>query len=268
MNSGDRVIEDLFRLDGKHAAVVGAGAGIGEAVARGCAAQGAHVTCLDINPDAAEATAARIREAGGSATGGRLDIRDRDAVGTALGDAAAARGSLDVVVCTPGVNVRKPLLEYTEEDFDRVVAINLKGNLNVLQAAGRIMAEQGSGSLILFSSIRSVVVEPGQGIYAATKAGIVQMVRTLAAELGPRGVRVNAVAPGVVDTPLTAQIKAQPAWHEAYAQRSILGRWASPDEMIGPTLFLASEAGSYVTGTVVFADGGWTAIDGRYEPSL
>ncbi len=262
------MIENLFRLDGKHAAVVGAGAGIGEAVARGCAAHGAHVSCLDISFDDAEATAARIRAEGGSATGGRLDIRDREAVGTALGDLAAARDSLDVVVCTPGVNVRKPLLDYTEEDFDRVITLNLKGNLNVLQAAGRIMADQGSGSIILFSSIRSVVVEPGQGIYAATKAGIVQMMRALAAELGPRGVRVNAVAPGVVDTPLTAQIKAQPAWYEAYAQRTIFKRWAKPEEMIGPTLFLASDAGSYVTGTVIFADGGWTAVDGRYEPSL
>ncbi len=262
------MINGLFRLDDKHAAVVGAGAGIGQAVARGCAAQGAFVSCMDVDLAAAETTAELIREAGGSAQAREVDILDRVDVSETFESAAEEEGSLDVVVCTPGINVRKPLLDYTDEDFDRVISLNLKGNLNVLQASGRIMVGQGSGSIVLFSSIRSIVVEPGQGIYAATKAGIVQMVRALAAELGPSGVRVNAVAPGVVDTPLTAQIKAQPEWYDAYANRTIFKRWASPEEMIGPTIFLASDAGSYVTGTVVFADGGWTAVDGRFEPRL
>ena len=110
------------------------------------------------------------------------------------------------------------------------------------------------------------MVEPGQAVYAATKAGIVQMVRTLAAELGPSGVRVNAVAPGVVDTPLTAPIKANPDWYKAYGAKAILNRWARADEMVGATVFLASEASSYVTGSVIFVDGGWTAADGRYLP--
>ena len=259
---------NLFRLDGKSAVIIGAGAGIGEAVARGCAYQGARVACADVDLEAAQETAALIEQNGGTASAHELDILNPEAVSETLDVATESGGSLDIVVCTPGVNVRKPLLEYTEEDFDRVVTLNLRGNLNVLQAAGRRMAEQGSGSIILFSSIRSIVVEPGQGIYAATKAGIVQMVRALAAELGPSGVRVNAVAPGVVDTPLTAQIKAHPAWYDAYAARTIFNRWASAEEMIGPTVFLASDAASYVTGTVLFADGGWTAIDGRFEPDL
>ena len=118
----------------------------------------------------------------------------------------------------------------------------------------------------MFSSIRSLVVEPGQSIYAATKAGIVQMVKALAAELGPSGVRVNAIAPGVVETPLTEPIKAHPDWYKAYAARNVLGRWAEPEEMVGPTIFLASDAASYVTGSVLFVDGGWTAVDGRYTP--
>ena len=260
--------EDLFRLDGKLAVVVGAGAGIGEAVARGCAYQGARVACADVDLEAAQETAVRIKENGGTASAYELDILNPEAVSETFDAATESGGSLDIVVCTPGVNVRKPLLEYTEEDFDRVVTLNLRGNLNVLQAAGRRMADQGSGSIILFSSIRSIVVEPGQGIYAATKAGIVQMVRALAAELGPSGVRVNAVAPGVVDTPLTAQIKAHSAWYDAYADRTIFNRWANAEEMIGPTVFLASDAASYVTGTVLFADGGWTAVDGRFEPDL
>jgi NAD(P)-dependent dehydrogenase (short-subunit alcohol dehydrogenase family) len=128
------------------------------------------------------------------------------------------------------------------------------------------MTAQGRGSIILFSSIRAQTVEPGQGVYAATKAGIVQLVRTAAAEFGPRGVRVNAVAPGVVDTPLTAPIKANPEWYAAYSEKTILKRWARPEEIAAPTAFLASDAASYMTGTVLFVDGGWTAVDGRFQP--
>src|SRR4030095_3796057 len=128
----------------------------------------------------------------------------------------------------------------------------------------RIMTDQGKGSIVLFSSIRSLVVEPGQGVYAATTAAIVQLLRPAAAQVGPEGVRVKAVARGVVDTPLTAPIKANPEWYKAYAAKSVLGRWAKPEEIAAPTLFLVSDAASYMTGTVVFVDGGWTAVDGRF----
>ena len=111
------------------------------------------------------------------------------------------------------------MLEYTESDFDKVVSLNLKGSFFAMQEAGKKMARQKSGSIVLFSSIRSQVVEPGQSVYAATKAGAVQVVKTLAAELGVMGVRVNAIAPGVVETPLTEPIKARPEWYEAYAQK-------------------------------------------------
>ncbi len=255
-----------FSLVGKNAAVVGAGSGIAQAVAIGCAESGARVIGLDIDAEAAEATAASIRDAGGQAAAAELDIRDGDAVAQTFRGIAESHGSLDVVICSPSINVRKPLLDYTDEDFDRVVGLNLKGSLHVLQSAGRAMAKQGSGSIIVFSSIRSLVVEPGQSVYAATKAGIVQMMRTLAAELGPSGVRVNAVAPGVVETPLTEPIKSVPEWYGAYAARNVLGRWAKPQEMVGPTIFLASDAASYVTGSVLFVDGGWTAVDGRFTP--
>jgi len=259
-------MSSIFSLEGKSAAVVGAGSGIGEAVAIGCAESGAFVSCLDIDGASAERTAARIRERGGEAGSQALDIVDGPAVSAAFEAVRSGRSSLDVAVCTPAVNVRKLLLDYTDEEMDRVLGLNLKGNAHVLQSAGRIMAAQGSGSIILFSSIRSLVVEPGQSLYAATKAGIVQLVRAAAAELGPSGVRVNAVAPGVIDTPLTAPIKAAPDWYGAYAERNVFKRWGSAREMVGPTVFLASDAASYVTGTVLFADGGWTAIDGRFTP--
>ncbi|MFN8060879.1 MAG: SDR family NAD(P)-dependent oxidoreductase [Vicinamibacterales bacterium] len=255
-----------FELNERVVAVFGGGSGIGEAVARACAEHGAHVACLDLNGAGATRVADGIVASGGQASSGSVDICDAAATADALSELRSRAGRLDAVVCTPSINVRKPLLAYTEEEFDRVVRVNLKGNFNVLQAAGRVLTAERRGSIVLFSSIRSQVVEPGQGIYAATKAGILQMVRAAAAEFGPKGVRVNAVGPGVVETPLTAPIKNNPEWYDAYASKNVLNRWASADEMAGPTVFLLSDAASYVTGTLLVVDGGWLAADGRFTP--
>jgi NAD(P)-dependent dehydrogenase (short-subunit alcohol dehydrogenase family) len=252
----------LFDLSGKTAAIIGGASGIGRAVAIGAAAQGASIVVLDANEPAAREVAASIDGAGAAP----VDIGDAASVGPAMEGIVRERGRVDIVVCTPSINVRKPILDYSMDDFDRVVAVNLKGTFNVLKATGRIMSAQRGGSIIFFSSIRSLVVEPGQSVYAMTKAGIAQLVRAGAAEFGPYNVRVNAVAPGVVETPLTAPIKANADWYAAYANKSALKRWARADEMVGPTLFLASDAASFVTGTVLFADGGWTAVDGRFTP--
>jgi NAD(P)-dependent dehydrogenase (short-subunit alcohol dehydrogenase family) len=258
--------KSLFSLEDKNVVVIGAGSGIGRAVAIGCADQGGRVACLDLKDELAREVAEAITAGGGEAEAGSLDLRDGAAVAAALGSIRERHGSLDVLVSTPAINVRKPLLDYTDEEFDRVIELNLKGSLHAMQSAGRIMREQRSGSIIIFSSIRSLMVEPGQGVYAATKAGIVQMARALAAELGKSGVRVNCVAPGVVETPLTEPIKADRSWYEAYGARNIFGRWARPEEMAGAAVYLASDAASYVTGTVLFVDAGWTAVDGRFTP--
>ena len=253
---------DLFDLSGRHALVIGAGSGIGAAVAEGLADAGATVACADVAAAAAEGTAATLLAKGHAASGHAVDITDEAAVDALV----AAVPGLDVLVCTPAVNVRKPLLETSAAEFDKVIGLNLRGSFFVMRAAGRRMAAQGRGSIILFSSIRSLTVEPGQGVYAATKAGTLQMIRALAAELGPAGVRANAIAPGVVETPLTAPIKAKPEWYRAYAEKSALKRWAQPSEMVGPAIYLASDAASFVTGTLTVVDGGWTAVDGRFTP--
>ena len=254
----------LFDLTGKKALVVGAGSGIGEASAYGLAAHGARVICADLNVEAAQMVAAQIKFAGGQAEAMAFDMREAEAVVKAI----AALPDLDVLVCTPAINVRKQLLDMSEDEFDRVVTLNLKGTFRLITAAGRNMKARGKGSIIACASIRALTVEPGQGVYAATKAGVLQMCRTLAAELGPHGVRVNVIGPGIVDTPLTAPIAANKDWYNAYAQKSALGRWAKPHEMAGAVVYLASEAGSFATGTLTLIDGGWTAIDGRFTPPL
>ena len=244
---------DLFSLEGKTAAVIGAASGIGEAVALGCERQGAHVVRLDIKSDAGKGI-------------GELDIRDAAGVDRVFDDLDARHDGVDIAICTPSINVRKPILKYTDEELSRVLDVNIKGNFNVLRAAGRVMTKRKKGSIILFASVRAQVVEPGQSVYAATKAGIVQLARAAAAEFGPYGVRVNAIGPGVIETPLTAPIKANTEWYAAYAAKSVFNRWGRPEELVGAAVFLASDAASYVTGSVIFVDGGWLAADGRFTP--
>ncbi|MET0323820.1 MAG: SDR family oxidoreductase [Ilumatobacteraceae bacterium] len=252
-------LQDMFRLDGRRALVVGAGSGIGAAVAAGLAAFGATVVCADADLDRAAATAGPL---GGDSRAVPIDLLDTASIERAAADV----GAPDILVTTPAVNVRKAIIDYDDDELDKVVDLNIKGTFRLCRTFGRLMAEAGRGSMIGFSSIRSQTTEPGQGAYAATKAATVMLFKTLAAELGPQGVRANTIAPGVVETPLTAPIKARPDWYGAYADKTILRRWAQPTEMIGAVVYLAADASSYVTGTTIFVDGGWTAADGRFTP--
>jgi NAD(P)-dependent dehydrogenase (short-subunit alcohol dehydrogenase family) len=250
---------NLFRLDGKAALVLGAASGIGKASAEALAALGATVICADKNKEGVEGTAAEL---GVRAEAHIVDAGSGDAINALAAAIESNHKRLDIAVTTPAIHVRKLMCDYTDEEYDRVADLNLRGTFFFLRAFGRMMMRQRGGSLIASSSVRATTLEPGLAIYGATKAGIIQMVRGLASEVGAFGVRVNAVVPSIVETPLVAPLKARPEIWSALAAHTVFNRWAEPREVAGAITFLASDAASYVTGTALLVDGGWTAIDG------
>lgn len=252
----------LFDLTGKTAVVLGAASGIGKSSAEALAGLGAEVLCADISHDAAETTAAGIRAGGGAATAAACDAADRSSVMALQAVAMQRFARLDIAVTTPGLNIRKTILDYTEEDLDRVLNLNVKGTVYFFQAFGGVMVKQGGGSLIACSSVRAVTIEPGLGVYGSTKAAIGLLVKGFASEVGPFGVRVNAIAPSIAETALTAPFKQRPELHKLYAAHTVFNRWSHPDEVATAVAYLASDAASYVSGSTLFVDGGWTGIDG------
>ncbi|MEM0373029.1 MAG: SDR family oxidoreductase [Sulfolobaceae archaeon] len=258
--------EELFSIKGKTAVVTGAASGIGRAIAELFVKLGGKVVASDINEKGLEDLKKSVD---GKILTFKADITKVDEVKELVKFSLDNLGEVNVLYIVPAINVRKRIEDYTYEDFDRVVNVNLRGTFIVLKEFLRVMKNnKGGGSVIIFSSIRNMVVEPGQSVYAATKAGVVQLARTAAAEYGKYGIRVNVIAPGVVDTQLTQQIKNDPEWYRAYAEKTVFKRWATPLEVASVAVFLAMPASSYITGAVIYVDGGWTAIDGRYEPKL
>jgi len=249
----------LFRLDGKTALVLGAASGIGKASAEALAALGATVICADKNKEGVEITADELAGHGSAKAPVEahvVDAGDGDAIAALAAGVEKTHRRLDIAVTTPAIHVRKLMLDYTDEEYDRVADLNLRGTFLFLRAFGRMMARQRGGSLIASSSVRATTLEPGLAIYGATKAGIIQMVRGLASEVGPLGVRVNAIVPSIVETGLVGPLKARPEIWNALAAHTVFNRWAQPNEVAAAVAFLASDAASYITGTDLLVDGG------------
>ena len=254
----------LFDLDGKLALVVGAGSGIGVCVAQGLAAFGANVVCADINEDSATETARTINTAGGTANSFQVNITNKESIAELTG----TYKNIDILVLTAGIHRRKALADLTEEDLAQVINVNMLGSFWVMRDIGLQMAKNGAGSIVAITSIRASVVEPGTSIYGASKAGLLQLVRSISSELGPYGVRANAISPSPIETPMVSSVTSSPEWYEAYAHKTVFNRWGRPEEIVGAVIYLSSEASSFVTGAELMVDGGWTAADGRFDPPL
>jgi len=231
------------------ALVTGAGSGMGAAVARRLADDGYTVFCGDINGAAAKDTADGLPGAQPLV----VDVADQDSVRAAV---AACRPGLRAVVHAAGTLSYAPALKLTLEDFDRVVAVNLRGTFIVLQEAGRALAAAGGGAIVAFASIESFRTIRGHAHYSAAKAGVRVLAQTFAEELAPSSVRVNAVAPGVIRSPMTARALSDPRVAEQIIAAVPLGRPGEADEVAAVCAFLCSDAASYVTGVCLPVDGG------------
>lgn len=262
-------IAEAFDLTGSVAIVTGAGRGIGRAIAGRLAEAGATVVCADINETSAKETAALIAGAGGVAEGRALDVTRKADVDALVDETAAEHGHLDVMVNNAAIIVDGPILETTEEDLDRVHAVNFKGVLFGCQAAGRVMAEQQSGSIINMASGAIDIPTPNLMSYATAKVAVAQLSRTLAMELASRHVRVNAIAPGWIDTPMnerharrpdgTLDLDKQREYVEKRGKKlSPMGIPGEPDDIAFAALYLASPAAKFVTGIVMRPNGGST----------
>jgi NAD(P)-dependent dehydrogenase (short-subunit alcohol dehydrogenase family) len=257
-----RDLTDFFSLAGKNALVTGAASGLGLAVAEGFAQFGAAVSVVDIDLKAAREVADGIAAAGGRAIALRCDVADHEQVVETVAATIEAFGRIDVLVSNAGIGDRAPAEEMTLEQWHRVVDINLSGAWYFDQAVGKHMIERGiGGAIINTSSITSLVgITTGNANYAATKGALNALTRTLAIEWAPHGIRVNAIAPTHVKTALIARkMEEDPALADFFLGNIPLGRMGEPEDVVGAAIYLASDAGSLVSGHVLVVDGGHTA---------
>lgn len=248
-------------LDGEVAVVTGAAQGNGRAIALGLAQQGASVALADVNGAGAEAVAAEIVAAGGKAFGAALDVRDGEACAR-FAEAAetALGGACSVLVNNAGI-IRRVAID--DPDYDRhfldTLSVNVLGMKNVTRAF-LAQLRRTRGRIVNLGSINSFATGPRATSYTASKGAVLQFTRALAAELAPEGIRVNGIAPGVIDTPMTEATRADPAAIGRFMAHTPMGRTGRPDELVGPVLFLASAMSSYVTGAMLPVDGGYLTV--------
>jgi len=245
-----------FRLDGHSALVTGASRGLGAHFARTLAGAGARVAVAARGEDGLAATAAAVEAAGGTAQPVAMDVTDADSIAAAFDAAEAALGPVDLLVNNAGVAVTKPFLDCDEADWDRVVDTNLKGAWLVAREAARRMADRGTGGVIVnIASILGIRVAGGVPAYCASKAGMIHLTKAMALELARHRIRVNALAPGYIETELNRDFFASPAG-QALIKRIPQRRLGQPGDLDGTLLLLASDASAYMTGAVVAVDGG------------
>ncbi len=251
---------NLFDLTGRKAIVTGGGRGLGRAMAVGLAQHGADVAIVSRTRAQLEETAAEIAGTGRKVLMFPADVSKKSDVEEVVQQVVGKWGRIDVLVNNAGVDAAQPALDYKEEDWDFVLDVNLKGYFLFAQAAGRVMIEQRRGSIVNNSSICGDVAVKNIVAYNASKGGVNMLTRTLAVEWAPYNVRVNAIAPAYME----AFMPGARSEHDEKKEQSIreltpLGRRGKPEELVGPVVFLASDASSYVTGEILMVDGGWTA---------
>lgn len=244
-----------YMLNGKIALITGASRGIGKAIAKTLAKEGAYVVVnYNGSKEAAEEVLSEIEKNGGQGQLYGCNVADFEKTSEMIKDIVDAKGSLDILVNNAGITKDGLLLKMSEADYDAVLDINLKGSFNTLRHVSRQMIKQRSGAIINISSISGVMGNPGQANYSASKAGIIGLTKAAAKELASRGIRVNAVAPGFIETEMTAALSATVI--EAGKAQIPLGRFGKVEEIANVVKFLASEESSYITGQVIRVDGG------------
>lgn len=248
-----------FDLSGKVAVVTGGGTGLGKGMAAGLAQAGALVVLAGRRQDVVDRASAEIRSAGGKAEGASLDVTQIAALPAFFDDIVKGHGGLDILVNNAGTNRRNPALDYTEKDWDLVVDLNLKSVFFCCQAAARIMKERGGGKIINTASLSSAIASSNQSAYSPSKAGVRMLTMQLAFELAPYRINVNAIGPGWFRTPLNDDLFRNEAWARGATALIPWGRTGTPEDLAGAAVFLASRASDYVTGQVIYVDGGMLA---------